>query len=181
MSKTRRGGAMPQLTEEQKREALLILSIGCDRNTAAQYVGADTAAMTETIRTDLAFADALVRAEAAAEMAHMRNIQQAAKEDKNWRASVWWLERRSPDRYGKHNPEAISPAQLKKFLLALADAIAEEVCSEEDRARLLMRLQQMGGPIAVEDSNSLDGGRLDDSSTDDNTDDETRGADASSR
>lgn len=135
---------MPSLTEEQKREALLILSIGCDRATAASYVGTSAASLEAATAEDRAFADAVARAEAAAEMAHMRNVQQAAKEEKNWRASVWWLERRLPDRYGRRNAESVTPGELKRFLAALAEAVAEEVSHPQDRERLLQRVRSLG-------------------------------------
>lgn len=139
----------PTLTEEQKREALLIVSIGCDPTTAAQYVGASTEAITAAIAADTDFAEAMTRAEATAEMTHMRNVQQAAKEDKNWRASVWWLERRLPDRYARRDKNAVGPSELRDFLIAVAEAIADEVGSEDDRQRLLDRLHNMGGPVAT--------------------------------
>ena len=49
---------------------------------------------------DAEFVANVRRAEASVELSHMRNVQQAAKDKKDWRASVWWLERRSPERFG---------------------------------------------------------------------------------
>jgi hypothetical protein len=92
-----------------------------------------------TLKQDPQFAKQLARAEATPEFSHMRNLQNAAKDEKHWRASVWWLERCAPERYARRNPAAISAVQLKQIIKELADAIAGEVGCREDRERLLTR------------------------------------------
>lgn len=129
------------LTKQQKRDIVLIAKVGCDRETAAQYAEATLAQLVEACREDELFAKHLAAAEATAELAHMQNVQQASKEEKNWRASVWWLERRMPERYGRRDAESITPGQLQKFLALLAGVVAEEVTDAHDRQRLMERMR----------------------------------------
>ena len=90
-----------ELTQQQQRDVCLILSTGCDRLAAAKYVGCSPADLRRAMRNVPQFAADVRRNEAAIEMTHMRNVRNAARDDKHWRASVWWLERRAPERYGR--------------------------------------------------------------------------------
>lgn len=139
---------MTPLSDERKREAALIVSIGCDRETAAKYVGCDAEAFRSAVLCDEGFAEALAKAEAGCELAHMRNIQQAAREDRHWRASVWWLERRLPDRYAKRDAGAVSRKELMRFLSSLAGGIAATVQTEEDRQRVLDKLGDLAESLS---------------------------------
>jgi hypothetical protein len=131
------------LTDEQKGQIYGILSVGCDRQTAANFVGCSLAAIRQTMQRDPAFADGVCRAEAGAELNHMRNVQQAAKDEKHWRASVWWLERRAPERYGPRGPGAIQSRQLKAFIEILSGILCDEVRDAAERQRILDRLNAL--------------------------------------
>lgn len=128
------------LGDQQKREFCLIVSIGCDRETASKYLGCTQRQLQRTLQQDSQFAKKLARAEATPEFIHMRNLHNAAKDEKHWRVSVWWLERCAPERYARRSPDAISAAQLRQIIKQLADAIAGEVSNGDDRQRLLTRL-----------------------------------------
>jgi hypothetical protein len=95
-----RTGRPETLSELKRRQVLAILSIGGSRRTAAMYVNCSPTTIANTARRDPAFADQLARAELAVEVAHLRNVQQAAKDKRHWKASVWVLERLFPERYG---------------------------------------------------------------------------------
>ena len=95
------------------------------------------------MQLDVGFRKQLLRAEATPEFNHMRNLYNAAKDEKHWRASVWWLERRSPERYARRAPGAITPTQLQQVIEALTGAIAGEVNNSQDRQRVLARLVQI--------------------------------------
>jgi hypothetical protein len=95
------------------------------------------------MRQDPSFANTVRRTEAAAELAHMRNVQQAAKDVKNWRASVWWLERRSPERFGARTPGTITARHLKTFIQLLSNNLNSNVRDPEDRRRVLERLEKI--------------------------------------
>lgn len=137
-----------RLKKEQKKEVCVIASIGCGREIAARYLGCSEAELETAIAKDKKFCDDLKQAEAGAELKHLRNVQRAAEDEQQWRASVWWLERRAPERYGKAISErAVSINRLRKFLESLAAVIAEEVQREEDRQRLLGRLETLAGEL----------------------------------
>jgi hypothetical protein len=130
------------LTDEQKTHICAVLTIGCDRQTAADYVGCSLADMRHQMQNDGPFLAAVCRAEAKIELNHMRNVHTAATgEKKDWRASVWWLERRSPERYARRAAGEVTQRQLKAFVAILADALKTDVHSVEDRERIMARLQ----------------------------------------
>jgi hypothetical protein len=132
--------ASSTLTDAQKREVCAILSVGCDRLAAAKYVGCSWPEIRSAMQEDGRFAAEVRRAEAGAELTHMRNVQNAARDDKHWRASVWWLERRSPERYGRREAGAVTPGQLERVVGLLAEVVSEEIRDAQDRQRLLERL-----------------------------------------
>ncbi len=142
------------LNDEQKNEAVLIASVGCDRETVASYLGCNLDEMNVAAIEDPDFAKRYRRAEAGCELAHMRAVQQAAKDEKNWRASVWWLERRLPERYGKRGPGTVGRRDLVQFLKAVATGIAGAVQNDDDRQRVIETLQGITGkltdPLSIE-------------------------------
>ncbi|MEO1497499.1 MAG: hypothetical protein AAFV43_10145 [Planctomycetota bacterium] len=154
------------MTDKQKQEAALVVSVGCDRETAAKYVGCSIDDLVEAARRDAGFAAALRKNEAAAELAHMRNIQQAAKDDKHWRASVWWLERLAPERFARRDAGAVTRRELTGLLSAIAGGIAAEVRHEDDRRRVLDKLAELAQSL----SDPLLGGEPEPASSDDPSD-----------
>jgi hypothetical protein len=136
-----------EITDEQKGQVYGILSVGCDRQTAANFVGCSLADIRRAMQQDATFAAGLCRAEAGAELNHMRNIQQAAKDEKHWRASVWWLERRSPERYGPRGPGVVTARQLKAFVEILAEVLREDVRDANERRQILARLNTLAGSV----------------------------------
>jgi hypothetical protein len=136
-----------ELTDEQKGQIYGILSVGCDRQTAANFVGCSLAEIRRTMQQDATFAAGVCRAEAGAELNHMRNVQQAAKDEKHWRASVWWLERRSPERYGPRGPGVVTVRQLKAYVEILADVLREDVRDADERHQILARLKSLATSV----------------------------------
>jgi hypothetical protein len=128
------------LTDEQKGQIYGILSVGCDRQTAANFVGCSLAAIRRAMQHDSAFAAEVCRAEAGAELSHMRTVQNAGKDEKNWRASVWWLERRAPERFGPRGPGVVTARQLKAFAEILADILQNDIADHDQRQHILGRL-----------------------------------------
>lgn len=135
------------LTDAQKREACLILSLGCDRETVADYLGCSASDIRQAMLQDERFADDVRRAEAGIELSHMRNIHNAAKDEKNWRVSVWWLERRAPERYGRRVAGAVTTRQLESIVAWLVDAVIEEIHDPADRDRLVSRLERLAASL----------------------------------
>jgi hypothetical protein len=136
----------PPLTDEQKGRICGILSVGCDRQTAADFVGCSLAEIRQTMRLDADFLANVRRAEASIELSHMRNVQELAKEKKDWRASVWWLECRSPERFARRSG-TVTARQLKAFVAILVDMLSSEVSNADDRARIIARLRQLAESV----------------------------------
>jgi hypothetical protein len=110
-------------------------------------VGSSLAAIRQEMQHDGAFLARVVRAEASVEFNHMRNVQDTAKTKKDWRASVWWLERRSPERFARRNPGVITSRQLKAFVTILVDTLRDAVTCDADRERIMARLQSVAQSV----------------------------------
>jgi hypothetical protein len=131
----------PSLTDQQKQDACAILSTGCDRETSAKYLGCSLADIQREMSRNPQFAAEVRRAEATSELNHMRNVQRAARDDKQWRASVWWLERRAPERFGRRDSGAITARQLEQVIFHLVSLVMEEIHDVADLERVVSRLQ----------------------------------------
>ena len=77
-----------QFSAEQKSRCCVLISMGCSRETACKYLGLSATDLRRELQLDWEFRAQLLRAEATPEFNHMRNLHQAAKDEKNWRASV---------------------------------------------------------------------------------------------
>jgi len=89
---------------------------------------------------DHAFAAHVRRTEAGCELGHMRTVQEATKEVKNWRASVWWMERRAPERFGPRGAGEVTLRQLDEFLNVVADIVCDEIECRDDQQRVIVRM-----------------------------------------
>lgn len=134
------------LTELQKAQICTVLSIGCDRQTAVDYTGCSLKQLRNAMRNDTAFATELRRAEASAELTHMRNVQELAKVKKDWKASVWWLERRAPERFARR-AGSLTARQLKTFVAILSERLQENLANAKDQARIADCLRQFADEI----------------------------------
>jgi len=133
----------PHLSDEQKRKICAYLSIGCDRETAAKLSNCSHSDVLCEMSRDPVFAVEVRHAEGAGELTHVRNVQNAAQDAKNWRASVWWLERHSPERFGRRDVGTVTTRQLKAFVAQLVSIVIEEFADAEDRQRLLDRFHRL--------------------------------------
>lgn len=129
-----------QLTAEQQGQILGILSVGCDRETVAGFVDCTAADISHAMQQDPSFAAMVHRTEAAAELTCMRTVHEAAKDVKSWRAAVWWLERRSPERFASRGAGTVTTRQLRVYLTIIGDLLNEEIHDPADRERVLVRL-----------------------------------------
>lgn len=138
----------PSFTEELKDQVCAILQRGSDRQTAANLLGLSLADLRQQLRADPTFRRQVRQAEAACEFRHMEHLQKAAGDEKNWRVSVWWLERRAPERFARRDPGVVTARQLEAFVDVLATAIAEDVHDRGDRRRLLRTMKRMAASFA---------------------------------
>jgi hypothetical protein len=151
------------LTDEQKNQIRGVVSVGCDWHTAANFTGCSLAAIRRAMRLDPQFATSLRRAEAGAELTHMRTIQKAAEDPKNWRTSVWWLERHAPERFGPRSAGAVTARQLKAYIAILAEVISNGSEGPMDRDTIIARLKSFAESVdqLMRDERMLDGQAFD--------------------
>jgi hypothetical protein len=126
------------LTSSQKAKLLKHLPLGGDRATVCKFVGATLAQLHAEMKRDPDFAQAVVQAEAAVDLKHFGNVQKASQDEKNWRTSVWWLERRARQQSSDADP--LANPSLMELLDELALAITAEVKDEELQRRVIERL-----------------------------------------
>ena len=131
---------MKPLSEIKQREILALLSVGCSRRTAARYVNCTQKAIDELARTNPDFAEKLRRAEANLEIESIKNMFNAAKQEKNWRASAWVLERKSPQEFLKKKPDVIPAGLLDTLLNRIVTLLIEECPAAVQRKGLLKKL-----------------------------------------
>lgn len=134
------------LSDEQKSRIYGVIAVGCDWQTAANLVGCSVSDMRREMHRDSQFAEQVRRSEASAELSHMRTIQKAIEDPKNWRTSVWWLERHAPERFAR-NAGAITARQLKLFLTILADVLIGDGQCSLTPEELLSRLDMLADSI----------------------------------
>jgi hypothetical protein len=137
----------PVLTNEQKGRIYGILSVGCDRQTAADYIGCSLADIRSVMQHDSAFAKEVRRSEAEVEFNHMRNVQAIARDKKEWRASVWWLERRSPERFGRRTAGVVTARQLKTYIAVLSDLLHDVVPDFKERQAAVDQLNALADDV----------------------------------
>jgi hypothetical protein len=139
----------PPLSEDQKVRICNILSAGSDRETAAGIIECSVVDIGRAIAEDPQFANKARRSEALAELQHMQNILNATKDGKYWRASVWWLERRAPERFARRPAGAITPRQLQQAVAAWQDLLQQEFNSPDDEQRINACVDQIHSAIEL--------------------------------
>src|SRR5688500_12994463 len=87
-----------RLKGKAKDQLTAALQLGNTRETAAHVVRLTDEELLAEIECDPQLERDLRQAEATAEVQHMRTINKASQDEKNWRSSVWWLERRDRQR-----------------------------------------------------------------------------------
>jgi hypothetical protein len=151
------------LTGEQQAQVCGVLSVGCDWHTAANFAGCSLADIRRSMQNSPQFAARVQRAEAGVELSQMRVIQEAAKDPKNWRTAVWWLERHAPERFGPRSAGVVTARQLKAFIAILADVLNGGEQSPIDPTQIIARLKSFSGSVErllrderMQEANSFD-------------------------
>lgn len=129
---------VPPLTPAQREEVLSYLPSGGDRITVCEFVGVTPLQLQLEMKRDPTFAESVARAEARVELTQMSKVLKAANDEKNWRTSVWWLERRSRQRERLH--QSHSEEALVELIDAVARALAEELSDHDQVRRIIERL-----------------------------------------
>jgi hypothetical protein len=136
-----------KLTDAQKNQICAVLSVGCDRETAAGVAECSILDIGRALEEDPQFVTRVRRAEATAEFRHMQNILNATNDGRYWRASVWWLEHRSPERFARRSPGAITPEQLKEALAMWNERVQQEFASPEELQRISLCFDDMNAML----------------------------------
>lgn len=137
-------GRRPVLDEVKKKEIVAILSQGCSRRRAAEYVGCSHRTIRNTALRDPQFAEALARAEAQSEISCLTNVRKAAKKEQYWRAAAWVLERRYPEDYALRRPGTVTVEQMIDVLKQVADILMDETEDSRVRQRIRRRVHALG-------------------------------------
>jgi hypothetical protein len=130
------------LTEPQKNKLCWMALLGCDRATLSKYVGVSPERLQRELLADADFARDLLHAEAEAELRHMGNVHRASQDEKHWRTSVWWLERRAKSDLAAPDDAALPP-EVCAALEQLAEIVVAEITDPAARQSLRRRLMQV--------------------------------------
>lgn len=117
--------------------------MGCDLEIAAHTVGWSEQRLKKECDKNPQFAADLALREGSVELHHMKNVHKAGEDVKHWRASTWWLTRKSAERRERRLGRSIALDDLHVWVEEIIDTIWAEVTSAEDRDRLTLRLLQM--------------------------------------
>jgi hypothetical protein len=132
------------LTDSQKRSFCTVLHVGCNRATAGKYIGASCAEVAAALQQDPAFRQAVIQAEANAEVQFMGNVHKAAQDEKNWRTSVWWLERRAREEASTAQATAGEViAAVRAALEKFAEIVVTELPDVTRRQAIIAQLLQI--------------------------------------
>jgi hypothetical protein len=134
------------MTPQQKQQVAAAVTIGGDRETAAHYAGLTPEIVAAEMLSDETFGREIRRAEATAEINHLRTIHNAVQDPKNWRAAVWYLKSRSPERYDRKQ-HTINDDELAEFVAKLMEAL-HELVPEESREELARRVDRLVSAVA---------------------------------
>jgi hypothetical protein len=126
--------------ENEKVTLRTMVAMGCDREMAAKAVGWSTNELREELRNDPQYAKALLRAEGQSEFQRMRVLHDATSDQKNWRAAIWWLERRAERRYGRRRSRNVTSDEIQEFINEFIELVFAEISNEHDRERLVSGL-----------------------------------------
>ena len=99
-----------------QEQVLVFTKLGCSRRLAAEKAGCCHTTIGRAARRDPVFAAELEEAENHVDIASLTRINEAAAENKNWRAAAWILERRHPEEFGRRAPHSFSADQVMAVL-----------------------------------------------------------------
>lgn len=111
-----------------------LLRDGVTINTACRAVGIDDSTYFRWLNDNrpiyCEFSEAVERAQAECETCCVKIIRDAAEKG-NWFAAAWWLERRFPGRWGKHDRICLEASRMSDAELDAAIAAIEREQNEE--------------------------------------------------
>jgi len=130
-STPRKLGRPDVLDERRRANVLYFIGLGLSRRMAARQVRCAHTTIARTAARDPLFALDLANAENEVDVESMRRIREAAKEQKNWRAAAWLLERRNPDEFGRRTAHSMSGDHVMELLADVFSYIFPRLPEEE--------------------------------------------------
>jgi hypothetical protein len=140
--------AIQPLTPSERTQVIDYLMTGADLASVCRYAGVTLIQLRLEMKRDPDFARAVARAEAKVEILQMNNVIKASHDEKNWRTSVWWLERRTRERQAAED-RALSESDVIELLDALARIVVDEVPDAAAQQRVIERLLAVISPGAT--------------------------------
>lgn len=132
-----------QVIDQQKSRVLGMVNMGCDRELAAHTVGWSPSQLRRELKNDEQFALELAKQEGIAELHHMKLVHKATEDEKNWRASTWWLAHRAAQRHTRRTTRGATIADIQEFIEELVDLMFEKITLDADRDQVVLALLQL--------------------------------------
>lgn len=123
-------GGRPALTSDANAVQVLLAAIadGNYRETACKLAGISKQTLYNTLKraeagddSAILFVDALEKAEAYAESETVRNVRKASELPQFWAAGMTWLERKSPEKWGKRQDDSNTPKVVVQIGVGAGD------------------------------------------------------------
>jgi hypothetical protein len=116
-------------------------------------VGVSLEALIAAMEADAELGRQVLAAEAKAEIMHMTSILNASKDEKNWRTSAWWFDRRDALWASAAKEQRQATPALAAAIEQLAKLIAADMPEIERRCTLVARLlDAAGAPQKLDES-----------------------------
>lgn len=134
-------GRPTKYTPEKAKTITDAISIGATYRLACLYAGISDDTMTRWLARYADFAEQVRIAEGKAAVQALATIQRAARDDYDWRAVTWLLERRFPNDYGKRDRVDVTMTvrQEVERLVAAGVIEADEAEAAIAEAELIVR------------------------------------------
>jgi hypothetical protein len=135
-----------------KRQLIIsILANGSSRRVAAQMAGCAASTIQRTAERDPEFAAQIARAEQNLEIEALRNIRNAGKDPRHWRASAWTLERRNPHDFAPRSAECFSVQEFTNSMVWMMSTLCQNL-SQNSLKLVMRRLDQLIRELHVDPS-----------------------------
>jgi hypothetical protein len=130
------------LDDVKRREICALVSVGCDLDTAAKYVGCSPSTIRREALRNEDFHDKLRAAELSGQVEPLRAVRSAAST--SWRAAAWLLERTNPRRFGRRDAAAYSEEEVSEILDYWVEVVFNELDGVPDIDGVYARILALG-------------------------------------
>ena len=134
-------GRPPVLDEHKRRTIIAMLANGSSRRMAANYVAAPPPRWPAPCSATPS-SPPPPWAEQNTEIDALRRVRHASRNERNWRAAAWLLERRNPQDFAQHPPQAFTDQQLVQLFIIAVDPFIEKM-SDDDFDQAMARLEEL--------------------------------------